>query len=297
MPGAGADIAAAGPLIELSGVHYAYEDGVPALAGASLAVDAGERVVVLGANGCGKSTLLKLLGGLIFPQRGSYAAFGREITEGLLSRDAFGMFFRKEIGILFQNADAQLFNPTVEDEIAFGPLQMNDPPGRVREKVRAALAAFGLGAIAGRPPFALSGGEKKKVAIASVMVMDPRVLLLDEPTAGLDPRSSRELVDAIVGAEEAGKTVITATHDLHIVSEIATRVLVFGEDRRILASGTPEEVLTDRPLLLAANLVHRHRHAHEDYWHAHAHEHPEVVHVHEHEREPGEPGGTSGRGR
>lgn len=282
MPDTEKDSAAAGPLIEISGVHYAYEDGVPALAGASLAVDAGERIVVLGANGCGKSTLLKLLGGLIFPQKGSYRAFGRVITEPLLSRDPFGMYFRKEIGILFQNSDAQLFNPSVEDEIAFGPLQMNDPPEEVRAKVRAALDVFGLGPIAGRPPFALSGGEKKKVAIASVMVMDPRVLLLDEPTAGLDPRSGRVLVDAIVGAEEAGKTVITATHDLHIVSEIATRVIVFGEDRRILASGTPEQVLTDRALLLAANLVHRHRHAHEDYWHAHEHEHPEVVHTHEH---------------
>ena len=179
----------------------------------------------------------------------------------------------------------------MEDEIAFGPLQMNDPPDAVRAKVRSALDAFGLVPIAGRPPFALSGGEKKKVAIASVMVMDPRVLLLDEPTAGLDPRSSRDLVDAIVGAEGAGKTVITATHDLHIVSEIATRVLVFGEDRRILASGTPEKILTDRALLLAANLVHRHRHAHEDYWHAHEHEHPEVVHVHEHDGKRSEPGG------
>ncbi len=291
MPDIEKDIAASGPLIEISDVHYAYEDGVPALAGASLAVAPGERIVVLGANGCGKSTLLKLLGGLIFPRKGTYRAFGREITEPLLSRDPFGMYFRKEIGILFQNPDAQLFNPTVEDEIAFGPLQMNDPPDAVRAKVRSALEAFGLVSIAGRPPFALSGGEKKKVAIASVMVMDPRVLLLDEPTAGLDPRSSRDLVDAIVGAEEAGKTVITATHDLHIVSEIATRVLVFGEDRRILASGTPEDVLTDRPLLLAANLVHRHRHAHEDYWHAHEHEHPEVVHVHDHTGKRNGPGG------
>ncbi len=288
------DAAAAAPLIEISGVHYAYEDGAAALAGASLSADPGERIAVLGANGCGKSTLLKLLGGLIFPQKGTYRAFGREITEPLLSRDPFGMYFRKEIGILFQNPDAQLFNPPVEDEIAFGPLQMNEPPEAVGAKVREAIEAFGLGAIVGRPPFALSGGEKKKVAIASVMVMDPRVLLLDEPTAGLDPRSSRELVDAIVGAEDAGKTVITATHDLHIVSEIATRVLVFGEDRRILASGTPGEILTDRALLLAANLVHRHRHAHEDYWHVHEHEHPDVFHVHEHDRKPNGPAGEDG---
>ncbi|HJX73999.1 MAG TPA: ABC transporter ATP-binding protein [Candidatus Deferrimicrobiaceae bacterium] len=270
------------PLLELADIHYAYREGIPALSGLSLSVYPAERIAVLGANGCGKSTLLKLLGGLIFPQSGSYRAFGRQIDDRLLSRDPFGIYFRKEVGILFQNSDAQLFNPTVEDEIAFGPLQMNDPPEEIRSKVHRTIEMFGIGAIRDRAPYELSGGEKKKVAIASMMVMDPQILLLDEPTAGLDPRSSRALVDAIIEAEESGKTVVTATHDLHVVSEIARRVLVFGEDRRILASGTPEEILSDRSLLLAANLVHLHRHAHEDYWHAHEHEHPEVFHVHEH---------------
>ncbi len=269
-------------LLELADIHYAYRDEIPALSGLSLTVRPGERVAVLGANGCGKSTLLKLMAGLIFPQKGSYRAFGREINDRLLARDPFGMFFRKEVGILFQNPDAQLFNPTVEDEIAFGPLQMNDPPADVREKVQQAIETFGIGSLASRATYELSGGEKKKVAIASVLVMDPQVLLLDEPTAGLDPRSSRALVDTIVEAEEKGKTVVTATHDLHVVSEIARRVVVFGEDSRILASGTPEEILTDRSLLLAANLVHLHRHVHHDYWHVHEHEHPEIVHFHEH---------------
>lgn len=270
------------PLLELVDVHYAYGEHIPALSGVSFTVSAGERVAILGANGCGKTTLLRLLGGLIFPQRGSYRALGREITEALLSRDPFGIFFRKEIGILFQNCDAQLFNPTVEDEVAFGPLQMNDPPEAVSRGVTEAMQTFGLRGLAGRPPFALSGGEKKKVALASVMVMDPQVLLLDEPTAGLDPRSSRTLVDLILEAQEQGKTVITATNDLHIVPEIATRILVFGEDRRILASGPPEEILTNRPILLSANLVHSHRHAHGDLWHVHEHEHPGADHVHTH---------------
>ena len=270
------------PLLEMADVHYAYGKGIPALSGVSFTISAGERVAILGANGCGKTTLLRLLGGLIFPQTGSYRAFGREITEALLMRDPFGMFFRKEIGILFQNCDAQLFNPTVEDEVAFGPLQMNDPPEAVRRGVAEAMHAFALRGLAGRPPFALSGGEKKKVALASVMVMDPQVLLLDEPTAGLDPRSSQTLVDLIREAQTHGKTVITATNDLHIVAEIATRILVFGEDRRILASGPPEEILTNRPILLSANLVHSHRHAHGDLWHVHEHEHPGADHVHTH---------------
>jgi len=274
------------PILELNDVHFAYEDGNPALSGLSLAVGSGERIAVLGANGCGKSTLLKLLGGLIFPHKGDYRAFGRRITDSLLSRDDFGMYFRKEIGILFQNPDAQLFNPTVEDEIAFGPLQMNDPPEEAHSRVMEAIDRFGLRGLAGRPPFALSAGEKKKVAIASVLVMDPQVLLLDEPTAGLDPRSSRGLVDLIVDMEKRGKTVVTATHDLHIVPDIARRVIVLGEDRRVLASGTPESILSDRSLLLAANLVHLHRHLHEDYWHEHEHEHPEIHHVHRHPDDP-----------
>ncbi len=260
-------------LLDLDSAWYEYARDIPALAGVSLRVAAGERVAILGANGCGKSTLLKLLAGLLFPQRGTYRAFDREITEPLLSRDPFGMFFRKEVGVLFQNVDAQLFNATVEEEIAFGPLQLGDPPEEVRRTVHETMDLFSLGALAGRPPFALSGGEKKKVALAAVLAADPQVLLLDEPTAGLDPRSSRILVDLILEAQKRGKTVVTSTNDLHIVPEIAGRILVLGEDRRVLASGTPEEILQSRAVLHAANLVHRHRHTHEGYWHEHEHDH------------------------
>lgn len=273
-------------LLELESACYEYAPDIPALAGLSLAVSPGERVVILGANGCGKTTLLKLLGGLLFPQRGRYRAFGRDISERLLLQDPFGLFFRKEVGILFQNVDAQLFNPTVEDEIAFGPLQLNEPPDVLRQTVQESLDRFGLRGLAGRPPFALSGGEKKKVALAAVLAVDPQVLLLDEPTAGLDPRSSRILVDLILDAQGRGKTVVTSTNDLHIVPEIAGRVVVFGEDRRIIASGAPEVILQDPTVLRAANLVHRHRHAHEGVWHEHEHEHPGVVHTHAHDTPP-----------
>lgn len=270
-------------LLELDAAWYEYAPDIPALAGLSLAVAPGERVAILGANGCGKTTLLKLLAGLLFPQRGRYRAFGREITERLLSRDPFGVFFRKEVGVLFQNVDAQLFNPTVEDEIAFGPLQLGETPDALRRTVQESLDRFGLRHLARRPPFALSGGEKKKVTLAAMLAVDPQVLLLDEPTAGLDPRSSRSLVDLILDAQSHGKTVVTSTNDLHIVPEIAGRVVVFGEDRRIIASGTPEAILQDRAILRAANLIHRHRHAHEGVWHEHEHEHPGVFHTHAHE--------------
>lgn len=277
--GLGSDMS---PLLELDAVWYDYPDDISALRDVSLEISAGERVVVLGANGCGKTTLLKILAGLLLPRRGTYRAFGRDITESLLAQDRFGMFFRREVGVLFQNVDAQLFNATVADEIAFGPLQFRDPLETVRRTVEECLDRFGLRALAGRPPFALSGGEKKKVALAAMLAVDPQVLLLDEPTAGLDPRSSRILVDLIVEAQGRGKTVVTSTNDLHIVPEIAGRVVVFGENRRLLAAGAPEVILADGALLGAANLVHRHRHAHDGAWHGHGHGHPEAHHNHSH---------------
>jgi len=178
---------------------------------------------------------------------------------------------------------AQLFNPTVEDEIAFGPLQLRDPADDVRRIVQESLDRFGLRGLVGRPSFALSGGEKKKVALASMLAVEPGVLLLDEPTAGLDPRSSRILVTLILDAQDRGKTVVASTNHLHVVPEIAERVVVFGEDRCILASGTPEAILQDRAALRAANLIHRHRHAHEGLWHEHEHQHPGACHDHAHE--------------
>jgi cobalt/nickel transport system ATP-binding protein len=274
------------PLLQLADVRYDFQEDIPALAGVSLTVTPGERIALLGANGAGKTTLLRLLAGLIFPRRGSYRAFGREITEGLLLRDPFGLYFRKAVGIVFPNPDAQLFNPTVEDEIAFGPLQLGESPETVAHRTREALERFGLARLARRPPFALSTGEKKKVALASVLVMEPQVLLLDEPTAGLDPRSSLTLLDLIAEAGRRGATVLTATNDLHVVADLADRVIVLGEERRVTRSGPPSEILRDREFLTAANLLHRHRHAHGDLWHEHPHGHPGGDHGHTHEPDP-----------
>jgi cobalt/nickel transport system ATP-binding protein len=225
----------------------------------SLTVRPGERVAVLGANGSGKSTLLKILDGLYFPAQGSVAAFGRPLTERALRDDAFNFAFRRAVGLVFQDSDVQLFSPSVWDEVAFAPLQLGLSHAEVRARVEAALLELRVEQLRARPPHRLSGGEKKRVAIASVLSLDPAVWLLDEPTAGLDPRSQAWLVDFLVGQSRRGKTIIAATHDLAIVETIADRVVLLDEQHQLVADCTPAEALADRALLAACNLAQESR--------------------------------------
>ena len=245
-------------LLHLDKIDYSYPSSQVVLNELSLAIKPGESIVLLGANGSGKSTLLKILGGLLFAKQGKFMAFGHEISERLLARDPFGIYFRTKVGMLFQNSDAQLFNPTVEDEIAFGPIQLGEKEKNIDARVNAIMAQLGVVHLRERSPFALSGGEKRKVAIASILVMEPDVLLLDEPTAGLDSRSAKILVDILLDYRAQGKTLITATHDLHIVSQIASRVIVMGEDRRIIADDNASNILGNHELLHRGNLIHFH---------------------------------------
>src|SRR5215467_185470 len=171
---------------ELEDVSYRY-DGVTALDGLSLTVGKGERIAVLGANGSGKSTLLRLLDALHFPGSGVVRAFGEQLTQDRLTEDAFSMDFRRRVGFVFQNPDVQLFNPTVWDEIAFGPLQLGWARDLIRQKISETMDFMEIAHLKDRPPHRLSGGEKKRVSLASVIVFDPDVLLMDEPTAALDP--------------------------------------------------------------------------------------------------------------
>jgi cobalt/nickel transport system ATP-binding protein len=170
-----------------------------------------------------------------------------------------------------------LFSPTVYDDIAFGPLQLDLSEEAVRRRVDDMLDLFGLRAIAQQPPHALSGGEKKKVALAALLATSPEVLLFDEPTTGLDPRFQRWFVEMAVELRGIGKTLVTATHDLHIVPEIGDRVVVLGEDHRIAAVGTQAEILGNLGLLLSVNLIHQHAHPHDGSVHLHPH-----THLHEH---------------
>lgn len=261
------------PLLSCRDLHYAYLDRYVALDGVSLDVARGQKVALLGANGCGKSTLLKVLDGLIFPTAGSYTAFGAPVTEDALEDRQFSSGFRSRVGFVFQNSDAQVFSPTVREEVAFGPLQLGVSREETLARVGDVLTMLGIADLADRAPYQLSGGQKKRVAIASVLVMNPEVLLFDEPTAALDPRTAQWLTELIVELNAAGKTIVLATHDLDALELLADRCLVFSEQHRIVAAGPPAEVLGDWELLLDVNLVHEHAHRHHDGT-THAHRHP-----------------------
>ncbi len=266
-------------ILRAESLTYRYPDGRLGLADASLAVAPGESIVVLGANATGKSTLLYLLAGLTFPTEGSVEGFGTPLTEAALQEGEFGPSFRQRVGVLFQDTDAMLFNATVYDEIAFGPLQLDLPDAEVRRRVEEMMDLLDLRTIAQQPPHALSGGEKRKVALAALLATSPEVLLLDEPTAGLDPRFQRWFVELALELRRLGKSLVTATHDLHIADEIGDRLIVLSTDHRIAASGPPQRILRDLDLLLSVNLVHEHAHLHDGELHIHPHAH---LHAHGH---------------
>src|SRR5271167_3994898 len=265
-------------LFDLQDVCFDY-DRIPALHRLSLQIAEGESVALLGANGSGKSTLLRILDALCFPSTGRASFCGQRLTPELLNQDGFAHSFRRRVALVFQNPDVQLFNPTVFDEVAFGPLQLQWPRERVLSEVAATLELMGIAQLRDRPPYRLSGGEKKRVALASVIVLDPEVLLLDEPTSTLDPRSQSQIIDLIQEWKSASRTIINATHQLEIVEDIAGRIVVL-EEGKVAASGTPAEILSNHELLLRANLVHAHRHSHGTYKHSHPHIHSHSKHEH-----------------
>jgi cobalt/nickel transport system ATP-binding protein len=256
----------AGPLndsvFDVRDVHYAYDSGGEALTGVSLSVRRSEQVAILGANGSGKSTLLKMLDGLYFPSTGSVHAFARPLTERALQDEAFNFAFRKRVGLVFQDSDVQLFSPSVWDEVAFAPLQMGLGRAEISERVDGALQALRITHLKDRPPHRLSAGEKKRVALASVLSLDPEVWLLDEPTAGLDPRSQAWLVRFLQEQARAGRTVVTATHDLDLVPLISSRAYILGENHELVAQGPAVEALSDHALLVACNLLGQDGHVH-----------------------------------
>lgn len=256
-------------MLELDRVRFGWEPDKPVIEELSLKIRAGDKVVILGANGCGKSTLLKLMNGLIFPQSGTVSYQGDVLQKSALAeRREFSRQFRKECVLLFQHPEAMLFNPTVREEIAYGPRQLGLPDTDAR--VARWAEALQLTPLLDQPPFLLSGGEKQKVALACLLAVAPRLLLLDEPSASLDPATVGWLIDTLLDSE---KTVVVSTHNLSLAAELGSRCLVLGERGRLLFDGPVTAALGDLPLLEEARLAHRHRHRHGDTAHSHLHVH------------------------
>lgn len=269
-------------LYSIDNLTFAYPGHKPCLRDVSFGVGQGERLALIGANGSGKSTLLHLMDGLYFPDSGSITVMDEALTELAVETPPFGPRFRKEVGFLFQNSDAQLFCATVEEELAFAPLQLRWPREEIERRIADTLDLLEITHLRDRTPQTLSSGEKKRVALASVLVAGPSVLLLDEPTAGLDPRSQSILLEILLGLHEAGMTIITATHELALLDHIADRAIVLGEDHCIAADGSVHAVLHDTDLLLSVNLIHAHSHSHGGAVHSHPHDHS-LAHDHAHE--------------
>ncbi|MGC2659698.1 MAG: ABC transporter ATP-binding protein [Bryobacteraceae bacterium] len=265
-------------LFELESVTFAY-DGVTALQNLTMTIEPGQRLALLGANGSGKSTLLKLLDGLQFAGAGKLSFCGETLTEDRFAKDEFQFSFRKRVGFVFQNPDVQLFSPSVQDELEFGPIQLRLPLDEMRRRVSDAMDLFEISHLADRPPHHLSGGEKKKVALASVLVMQPEVVLLDEPTSGLDPRSQTNLINLLGKWDDGSKTIITATHDLHMLEDLASQCAIL-ERGRLIAQGPTAQILDDRDLLERANLIHAHRSSRHPAMHSHQHLHSSDPHIH-----------------
>lgn len=255
-------------MIRIKGITHQYGDYGTVLQDISFEVQYGEKVVLLGINGSGKSTLLKILNGLMFPDHGQYWYQNQTVTPKSFKNSAFKKRFRQEVVLLFQNPDVMLFNPTVYDEIAFGPRQLE--LDRIDERVYHWANQLGVAGYLDRVPFQLSGGEKQKVALASLLALEPRLLLLDEPTANMDPRSTGWLVEFL---QDLNLTAIITTHNMSLATELGERTLVLSEHHQLLYDGEIHRLLADQEKLLQANLVHSHRHHHGAQVHRHFHVH------------------------
>ncbi|MBD3173539.1 MAG: ATP-binding cassette domain-containing protein [Armatimonadia bacterium] len=233
------------PVLEVESLEYKYPTGVSALGGVSLAIEPGERVALLGPNGAGKSTLILHLNGILLCQQGEVRVDGDRVEKRNLAE------VRRKVGLVFPNPDDQLFMATVAEDVAFGPRNMGLDEDEVDRRVGRALEAVGLPGFEERMPYHLSTGEKKRASIATVLVMEPDVMVLDEPAAGLDPRGRKGLIELLKGLPCA---LLVATHDLAMAREVCSRVLIL-DGGKLAADGPVDDVLADTELLLEHGLA------------------------------------------
>lgn len=231
-------------IVEITDLHYSYPDGTPALGGISFRVSHGESVAIIGENGSGKSTLLLHLNGYLLASKGGVRIGDCQLTSKNIN------VVRRSVGMVFQNPDDQLFMPTVFDDVAFGPLNMGFSKEEAEAVVKKALDTVGVGHLAKRPPYRLSQGEKRAVSIATVLSMSPDILVMDEPSSSLDPRSRRRLIEML---KTFHHTKIIATHDLDMALDLCERVIIIHRGK-ISADGKAKDILGDEKLLLANGL-------------------------------------------
>ena len=236
-------------MLEVRDIKYSYNNDYQALKGVSLKIEKGEMVALLGKNGAGKSTLFLHLNGIYEPDEGKVFIDGEELKYDKKSL----LKFRQKVGIVFQNPDDQIFAPTVEEDVAFGPLNLGLSMEEVQDRVEEALERVGMSGFEKTAPHHLSGGQKKRVAIAGILAMKPEIMVLDEPTAGLDPQGVTNLVKLLKELNEEGITIIISTHEVDLVPDYANRVfvLVGGE---LIAEGTPKDIFSQPDILESANL-------------------------------------------
>ena len=236
-------------MLEVQNIKYSYNKDYQALKGVSLKVEKGEMVALLGKNGAGKSTLFLHLNGIYEPDEGKVFIDGEELKYDKKSL----LKFRQKVGIVFQNPDDQIFAPTVEEDVAFGHLNLKLPMEEVQKRVTESLARVGMSGFEKKAPHHLSGGQKKRVAIAGILAMQPEIMVLDEPTAGLDPQGVRDLSALLKELNDEGITIIISTHEVDLVPNYAKRVFVLV-DGLLIAEGTPKEIFAQPEILDQANL-------------------------------------------
>ncbi len=237
-------------VLEFDMIRFSYPNRPPSLKGISFTIERGKKVAVVGPNGAGKTTLLLMCNGTLIPESGCVRVNGEEIC---YDRAALRQI-RSEVGLVFQNSDAQVFAPSVYADVAFGPANLHLPDEEIKKRVNDALFAVGLTGYEKRPPHHLSGGERKRVAIAGILAMQPEILVADEPTASLDPATAAEIMDLLDELHENGTTILLSTHDVELAYRWADEVILLAEGE-VLHQGTPAEVFTDRELMRAARLT------------------------------------------
>ncbi|MDO4523029.1 MAG: ABC transporter ATP-binding protein [Eubacteriales bacterium] len=235
-------------ILEVNDLHFAYDNNKNALKGIDLTIYAGERIAVIGANGAGKSTFFLNINGVLTPDEGEILYRGTKITKKSLKE------LRKNIGIVFQDADNQIIASSVMAEVSFGPMNLKLPREEVRERTLMAMEYMNISDFKDRPPHYLSGGEKKRVAIADIIAMKSEIIIFDEPTAALDPLNAAMLEDVLSRLTDEGKTLLISTHDVDFTYRWADRVLVFCGGK-IIADGTPLEIFQNKEVLKQANLL------------------------------------------